>query len=423
MYKTIAGAAAAIQSGELTPLELLDHCFARIHEREAEVRAWVFLDYDAARADAERLTRELREGHNRGPLHGIPIGVKDIYDVAGWPTGAGARFWAQGPAVQDSDVVARLRAAGGVFPGKTVTTAYAAFDPPVTRNPYDLQRTPGGSSSGSAVGVACGMCLGALATQTGGSTTRPAAYCGIPSLKPTFGRVSLRGVVPCAASLDHAGFFATSVQDLSILFGVVDGAPLVLQPKPPRLIVLGGMFEEKAESIMRERFHEAMTHLERASVRIERGELPMAGEEVVRQHRIVMAKEAAMYHGERFRRLPEDYPPKITELIQEGLATKPDVYHAALSFQASFRVAVDGMLKEGVLLVTPATPGPAPLADTTGPAIFNSPWSFSGHPTLSLPCGWSAEGLPLSLQLVGIWGGEEALLGSGAWCEKVLAEN
>ncbi len=152
-----------------------------------------------------RLDEELAHGHDRGPLHGIPLGIKDIYDVFDWPTAAGSKRWEHSIARQDSDVVGRLRTSGAVFLGKTVTTQYASFDPPVTCNPWNFQRTPGGSSSGSAAALATGMCLGALGSQTGGSITRPASYCGVAGCKPTYGRVPLDGIVPLAFSMDHPG--------------------------------------------------------------------------------------------------------------------------------------------------------------------------------------------------------------------------
>src|SRR3954470_6881762 len=193
---TITDAAGFVRRGELTPVELLEQCLARVDRYEDRVRAWVYLDRDGAREQAERLTAELKRGEHRGPLHGIPIGVKDIIDVFDLPTGCGSKLWANSYARRDATVVERLRQAGAVIVGKTVTTAYASFDPPVTRNPWNLERTPGGSSSGSAAAVACGMCLGALASQTGGSITRPASYCGVCSIKPSHGLVSSEGVMP-----------------------------------------------------------------------------------------------------------------------------------------------------------------------------------------------------------------------------------
>src|SRR5438067_176299 len=217
MLPTIHAAADAIRHGRTTPLELLDACLAHIDRYEPRVRAWVFVAREQANETAARLTEELRRGCWRGPLHGIPIAVKDIFDVFDWPTAAGSKLWANSIARQDADVVRQLRQAGCVFLGKTVTTQYASFDPPVTKNPWNLSRTPGGSSSGSAAAVATGMCLGALGSQTGGSITRPASYCGVAGCKPSYGYVSCTGVVPLAPSMDHPGPIAGCVQDLAIM--------------------------------------------------------------------------------------------------------------------------------------------------------------------------------------------------------------
>src|SRR5436190_1218772 len=186
--RTITEAAGFIRTGELTPHDLLDQCLSRIDRYESKVRAWVVIDRDGAREQAERLTAELKRGHNRGPLHGIPIGVKDIIDVFDLPTGCGSKLWANSIARRDAKCVKRLRQAGAIILGKTATTPFAFLDPPITRNPWNLERTPGGSSSGSAAAVACGMCLGALGSQTGGSITRPAGFCGVCGPKPPAGR-------------------------------------------------------------------------------------------------------------------------------------------------------------------------------------------------------------------------------------------
>jgi aspartyl-tRNA(Asn)/glutamyl-tRNA(Gln) amidotransferase subunit A len=220
---TITAAGTAIRKGEATPVDLLDQCLARVDQLEERIRAWVFVERERARADAVRLTDELKRGIDRGPLHGIPMGVKDLFDVFDWPTAAGSKRWAQSYARQDCPVVARLRQAGAVLMGKTVTVAYAAFDPPPTRNPWNADRTPGGSSSGSAAAVACGMCLAALGSQTGGSITRPASYCGVCGLKPTHGSVSLEGVVPFAPSFDHGGMIAGTVRDLALSIQPIAG--------------------------------------------------------------------------------------------------------------------------------------------------------------------------------------------------------
>ena len=208
MFLTIHEAAEAIKGRRVSPIDLVEQCFAAIDRWEKHVHAWVFVDREYALSEAKRLTDELAKGQYRGPLHGIPIGVKDIYDVFDWPTACGSKLWANSIARQDAPIVASLRTAGVIFLGKTVTTQWASFDPPVTHNPWNLAHTPGGSSSGSAAAVSTGMCLGALGSQTGGSITRPASYCGIAGCKPTYDLLPLEGIMPLAHYMDHPGTMA-----------------------------------------------------------------------------------------------------------------------------------------------------------------------------------------------------------------------
>ncbi|HZT79657.1 MAG TPA: amidase, partial [Gemmataceae bacterium] len=331
-------AADDVRAGRRTPVDLVNACLDRIDRYEPRVKAWVFVDRDGARREAERLTDELRRGQYRGPLHGIPIGVKDIFDVFDWPTAAGSRLWANSIARHDAAVVAKLRQAGAIFLGKTVTTQYASFDPPPTRNPWNLERTPGGSSSGSAAAVACGMCYGALASQTGGSITRPAAYCGVPGCKPTWGRVSKVGVVPLAPSMDHVGVMAGCVRDLAILLQIIggfdprdpdcspgdmpdltarlaEGAP---SSRAPRLGRLRGLFEDQAAPSVRAEMQRAHDRFVARGAQVVDVALPASFSEVLARHRTVMAVEAAAYHEPRLHRHPEDYGPNITKLLREG---------------------------------------------------------------------------------------------------------
>ncbi|MBI3836526.1 MAG: amidase, partial [Planctomycetia bacterium] len=220
---SLVEAAAAIRRGDSTPLELVADCCTRINRFDSQVHAWVVVDASAAFQAAERLTRELADGWWRGPLHGIPLGIKDLVDVEGFPTRAGSPLTETAPARQDATVVARLRAAGAIILGKTVTTEFACFDPSPTRNSWNLANTPGGSSSGSAAALALSMCLGAIGSQTGGSITRPASYCGVAGCKPTFGRVSRSGVVPVSFHLDHVGPMARTAADCAVLLKAIAG--------------------------------------------------------------------------------------------------------------------------------------------------------------------------------------------------------
>ncbi len=437
MLPTILAAAESIRQGKLLPLALLDACLERIDQHEARVRAWVFVDREAARAQAERCAEEIRKGQWRGPLHGVPLGVKDIFDVFDWPTAGGSTLWKASVARHDATVVRKLREAGAVLLGKTVTTQYASFDPSPTRNPWGLSRTPGGSSSGSAAALASGACLGALASQTGGSITRPASYCGVPSCKPTFGRCSTHGVLSLAPSMDHVGTMARSVRDVAVLLQTIAG-PDPLDPtassrpvpnwtatldgpqRPPVLGRLRGLFEELASAEVREAMDRTAAVLVQKGATIQDVALPAGFAEVLPRHRVVMAVEAAAYHQGRLRRHPEDYGPCITGLLEEGLACPAPEYARCKEHQKELRREMLACLKGVTALLTPATTMAAPDAATTGDPAFNSPWSYTGFPTVSLPVASSQEGLPLAIQLVGRPWGEGEALGAAAWCEDVL---
>ncbi len=437
MLLTLCEASEQIRLGRTGPVRLLESCLARIDRHEERVRAWVFVDRDGARARAEELAGELKRGQYRGPLHGIPVGVKDIFDVFDWPTAAGSRLWAQSVARRDAEAVRRLRQAGAVLVGKTVTTQFASFDPPPTRNPWGLSRTPGGSSSGSAAAVACGMCLAALGSQTGGSITRPASYCGVAGCKPTFGRVSTAGVLPLAPSMDHIGPIGLRVRDLAVMLQVIAGPdptdPLCAERpvpdyaaaqagelRPPRLGRLRGLFEERAEPAVRSMMEKTCAALRDRGARITEAALPAAFAEVVPRHRIVMAVEAAVFHEPRLRNHPDDYRPNIRSLLEEGLACPASEYARCKDHQRELTASMAALFSDVDALLTPATTGPAPDAATTGDPAFNSPWSYTGLPTVSFPAALGPDGLPLGVQLVGPHWGEAGLLAAAAWCEDVL---
>jgi Asp-tRNA(Asn)/Glu-tRNA(Gln) amidotransferase A subunit family amidase len=441
---TITAAAPLLQSGQLTPSDLLEQCLARTDRYEEKVRAWVYLDRERARTEAAQLTAEITQGLYRGPLHGIPIGIKDIIDVFDMPTGCGSRLWANSYARRDATCVQRLRQAGALILGKTVTTTYAFLDPPPTRNPWNLERTPGGSSSGSAAAVACGMCLAALGTQTGGSITRPASYCGVCSLKPTYGRVSVGGVLPLAPSLDHVGVMANCVRDLAVVYEAIAGTdgesgralaiPAAIwlidqrlsadikQP-PPRFARLRGVFDELAEPVMRSAIDRLVLDLRSLSSTqaLVTDVVPPAGfSSLPRHHRTMMAVEAATYHVERLAAHPDDYPPRIRELIEEGQTTSATRYREASLERDGLEIQMDDPAVWSGHYVTPATTGPAPDASTTGNPVFNSPWSFTGLPTVSFPIARGADGLPLAVQLVGKSEHDGWLLAAAAWVEQVV---
>lgn len=420
---SIAGLSQRLKSGSLTSSELVRRCLEKIDARESQIQAWVSVDRDGALAAAKELDEELAKGHSRGPLHGIPIGIKDIIDVRGWPTRAGSRLSSDQPAMNDAPIVARLRAAGAVILGKTVTTEYASFDPPPTRNPWNLDRTPGGSSSGSAAAVAAGMCVAALGSQTGGSITRPASYCGVCGFKPTIGRLSLEGIVPFSTPLDHPGPIASCVADLRLLFHTMSAAAEVndsSQSSPPRIGVIESYFLEQADSEVAAATRAAVARLQSAGAIVSVVALPASFTEVHAQHLTLMAYGAASVHRDQFAAHGDQYGREIATLIRKGLAVDEPTYHAALEHQQRFRTAMAECFANVDLLVTPSTPTPAPTRETTGSPMFNSPWSYSGLPTVTVPCALSRNGLPMSLQLIGPFGSDDQLLAAAAWVEERL---
>jgi aspartyl-tRNA(Asn)/glutamyl-tRNA(Gln) amidotransferase subunit A len=430
--QTIAGIGRLLRQGEVTCVDILSACLQQCDEWEPKVCAWVVLDRKGALKQARALDNELRTGRDRGPLHGIPIGIKDIIDVRGLPTACGAKRWADRIAEDDAELVERLREAGAVIMGKTVTTPYAWIDPPPTRNPWNLDRTPGGSSSGSAAAVACGMCYGAIGTQTGGSITRPASFCGVAGMKPTRVRISVRGVYPFAASLDHVGPIARGVEDLRILFRILqqfgvnhpgfDQAASVLGKSRPRLARLRGFFDHRSEPAVRSAFDEAIRSLLDQKAMVVEIDDPLDFEEVLRDHRVVMAAEAASVHTESLDSYPDDYPPRIRELIIEGRSISAPSYIRSRDRMSSACLRFWDAMTEYRLVcaITPAAVSTAPDPSTTGDPAFNSPWSYTGLPTVSFPAALASDGMPVALQFVNALFTEHILLDAARWCEHAI---
>lgn len=425
--QTIAGIGRLLRQGEVSCVDILNACLEQVDAWESKVHAWVVLDRDGAMAQARALDEELRSGNDRGPLHGIPMGIKDIIDVEGLPTACGARRWANRIAEKDADVVARLRSAGAVIMGKTVTTPYAWIDPPPTRNPWNLDRSPGGSSSGSAAAVACGMCYAAIGSQTGGSITRPASFCGVGGMKPDFMDVSTHGVLPFAPSLDHLGPLARSAADLRAVIEVIrdersgDGYRSE-QQMPPRLARLRGFFDRRLDAAARPVFEAALEALVEQGVQIVDADDPVDFDEMIRDHRRIMSAEAANFHSAWLEEFPEEYPDRIRELVLEGRSIRALDYLRARDRQNVTKTMIMGAIFEAraTALVTPATIGTATDPSTTGDPSFNSPWSFTGLPTVSFPVGLADDGMPLSIQLVGVLLHEDRLLHTAEWCEAAI---
>jgi Asp-tRNA(Asn)/Glu-tRNA(Gln) amidotransferase A subunit family amidase len=437
---TIADLAAGIRDRRVSPTELVEKCLLQIERSEPELRAWVIVDAAGARQRAGELTDQAARGELLGPLHGIPVGIKDIIDVAGWPTRAGSPLRAAHVAGQDAVVVARLRDAGAIVLGKTVTTEFAWIDPPPTRNPINAARTPGGSSSGSAVAVASEMCVAALGSQTGGSIVRPASYCGVCGLKPTFGRVSRKGVVPLSPSLDHVGPIGRCVGDLAVMLSVIAGHDpddpfSVDRPSddysreldrtaPPKLGWVEDFFAERASDEVRSVTRAAMERIQNAGASVITIPLPKSFSEVHAMHRRIMAFEAAREHGDLFRQHADQFGRHIAALLQEGRQIAQHDYQAARDHQQRFQADIEPHFMSVEALVMPATDTTAPAdLSTTGNPAFQSPWSYAGVPVVSIPCDTAPDGLPCALQLVGPKWSEANLLAIAAWCQQTLSRS
>jgi aspartyl-tRNA(Asn)/glutamyl-tRNA(Gln) amidotransferase subunit A len=429
--QTIAGVGRLLRQGEVSCVDILNACLEQVDEWEPKVHAWVVLDRDGAMVQARALDEELRADTDRGPLHGIPIGIKDIIAVRGLPITCGVPRRHDRIVDVDADVVERLRAAGAVIMGKTVTTPYAWIDPPPTRNPWKSDRSPGGSSSGSATAVACGMCYGAIGTQTGGSITRPASFCGVAGMKPTFGRVSTLGILPLAPSLDHVGPIARSVEDLRSMYSAItphepdndDGATTrAPEDGPPRIGRPRGFFDRRAEPAVRSAIEASAKVLTACGAEIVDLDDPLDFEAVLQEHRRVMAAEAASFHAPSLEANPDEYPPLITQLIMEGRSILAWEYIRSRESDLASRIRVFSAMNESGVscLITPATMSTATDPSTTGDPAFNSPWSHAHLPTVSLPVALANDAMPVAIQLVGDLLSEDDLLSAARWCERAI---
>jgi aspartyl-tRNA(Asn)/glutamyl-tRNA(Gln) amidotransferase subunit A len=414
-------AAEAVRAGRVSPVELVEACLARIRALDAELEAWAHVDAEGALAVARERESEARAGRLRGPLHGVPVGVKDIFDVAGMPTTGGAKSFAHTRPSADAVSVARIRAAGAIVLGKTVTTEFAYRDPAPTRNPWNHGHTPGGSSAGSAAAVAARMTPLALGSQTVGSVLRPAAYCGVVGFKGTHGLVPVTGVIPLAWSLDHVGVLTRSVGDAALAMSVLAGRDL--EPSgvsAPRLAVapelLGRASREVAAQI-----EAAADAFARAGATVSKIELPASLRDLAAAGLTVLEAEAAAYHEPWFAEHAGQYGPEMRSLIEAGLRVSATAYVNANRARLAFRDEVMPLLAAHDALLCPTAPAPAPAGlGSTGDGSLCSPWSNTGVPAITLPSGMASSGLPHAIQLVQAAGASSRLLGVAAWCERVL---
>jgi Asp-tRNA(Asn)/Glu-tRNA(Gln) amidotransferase A subunit family amidase len=436
---TLTEAARRVREQKLSPIELVDESLARIEQLDSTIRAWATIDRAAAQRAAAELDGEARRQRFRGPLHGVPVGIKDIFYTAGLKTEAGSKVLAGFVPDYDAEAVVRLRRAGAIVIGKLATAEFAFADAPATRNPWNQEHTPGGSSSGSGAAVAAQMCYAAIGSQTIGSTIRPASYCGIVGVKPTFGLVSRYGMLPLAPSLDHVGIFARSVTDAAAILQAIAGqdprdpssrtvasGDYVLSAsqaeQPARMAVMPKAFDEQADHDTQAAVADALGKFASAGAQIEAIEEPPGFREIRANALVVMCAEAGGVHRERFAEKKDLYGPKLREFLERGLNTQACEYIRALEVQRRLRQEVDRVLVHFDAILTPATPAPAPAGiESTGDPSFNLAWSLSGHPVISLPCALAPSGLPISIQLTGATLEEGRLLKVARWCEEVLS--
>jgi len=424
---TASQIAAGVRASSLSPVAVVEACLARIERLDPDLQAWVHVDGRGALDQARALEAEARGGRVRGPLHGVPVALKDIFDVAGMVTTSGAGEFAHRRPEQDARCVALLREAGAIVLGKTATTPFAFADPSITRNPWNPEHTPGGSSSGSAAAVAARMVPLALGSQTIGSTVRPAAYCGTVGLKGSFGSISLEGITPLAGSLDHVGIFARTVEDAALAFSVLAEPRRVPEAsaaptRAPRLGIPRVFIERYAAEEIGAHLDAVAASFAGGGAPVQEVALPESWQRIDDVGRLILRVEAAAYHHRWFVRHADAYPPKIRELVTAGQAVLGVDYLLAHETRYQFRREMSAVFERCDVLLLPAAPTTAPpLAEgTTGDPVFCAPWSFTGLPAIGLPSGLSRRGLPLAIQLVAPMLGEDRLLEAARWCERTL---
>jgi len=435
---TVTEAAEQIRRGSLSPVDLAQSLLDRIDALDPALKAWVTIDREEVLSIARQREQELSSGGPKGPIHGVPVGLKDIFYTEGMKTTACSRIYADFVPDYDATTVARIKEAGGIILGKAVTTEFATGDPSPTINPWNAAHTPGGSSSGSSVAVATQMCAAALGSQTGGSTCRPAAYNGIVGLKATYGRISRYGVVPVSWSLDTVGILVRSVEDAAVMLQVMAGhdpkdpgssihpVPDYLEEmktgnKPPRIGMIKGFFFDRSTEEVRNHTEQVAQLLAKAGATIQEIVLPDSFSSCHSAQRIVSNVECAAFHEESFRERADEYGARIRSSIEMGMLVPGFRYLQAQRLRRQFRQDMIHMVKDVDVVLTPATPAPAPEdLGTTGDPAFQVPWTTAGLPTVVVPSGMSESGLPLAVQFGALPMEEGKLLGAAKWCEDVL---
>jgi Asp-tRNA(Asn)/Glu-tRNA(Gln) amidotransferase A subunit family amidase len=411
----------AIRSGGLSAVALVDACLARIRALDPSLQAWVHVDEAGARMQAALRDEDTKAGKPRGLLHGVPIGIKDIFDVAGMPTTAGAEPWAHTRPSKDAASVQMLRDHGAIMLGKTHTTQFAFRDPAPTRNPWNGEHTPGGSSSGSAAAVAARMVPLALGSQTVGSVLRPAAYCGIVGYKPPHGRIPTEGVVPLAWSLDHVGIFARSVADIRLTLEACGVHGVGMAVHHAARLALASELLARAEPDVAASIQTAARAFVAAGASVDEVKLPASFAEIHDAGTMILEAEAAAYHEASFARHKDEYGEGIRGLVERGLTRPAASYVRADRARRRFREEAARTFASYDAVISPTAPALPPRGLAwTGDASLCAPWSSAGFPAITLPTGVAPSGLPHALQLVAVPDRNDVLLHFASWCEEVL---
>lgn len=427
---TAIEAAEKIAAGEMSAEEYVGACLERISSIDEKVRAFAHLDPSNALTQARALDERRRNGQSIGPLHGIPVAVMDTFDTADYPTECGTPLLKGHRPMRDSAAVARLRVAGAVVIGKTVTgeLGYSYASP--ARNPHDLERTPGGASSGSAAAVAAAMVPLAIGFQTDGSVILPASYCGVYGVKPTHGLISRTGALPLSRALDHVGTFARSLTDSALLLEALAGydaddpdtravaAPAFLEnvaaepPMPPQFAFMRTPVWDKADADTRAAFEKLVKDLGAAATPIE---LPVQVVQAWDDHRAIMAADMAHNLREAVARGGEALSKPLRNFLSEGGKVNAVRYLAARDAARRYAAGLTEVFTEYDAILTPAATGIAPKGDAAGDPAFCTLWSLTGLPAVTLPLLSGGGGMPLGVQLVGPAGDDARLLRTANW--------
>jgi Asp-tRNA(Asn)/Glu-tRNA(Gln) amidotransferase A subunit family amidase len=425
---SLAVIASELRSGGWPLLDYLAALEMRFNEREPDVLAFVPEDgrFPRLQQQAQQLLDKYPNPADRPALFGIPLGVKDIFQVEGFSTQAGSQLPTDILQGNEAPSVTALRQAGALILGKTVTTEFAYFGPGPTRNPHNPAHTPGGSSSGSAAAVGSGIAPLTFGTQTIGSVNRPAAFCGAVGYKPTYNRIDKSGVLPLSVSLDHVGCFSNDVAGVELIAGLLcQHWQLVVTEKKPVLGIPEGLYLQRTSAEGRKHFRQLCRRLHDAGFIVKSVEAMPDFDKIYERHNLIVAAEAAQFHEAWFAEHSEKYHHKTAELIQRGQKVTDNQLRKAIKGRAALReTLLQQMDKHGLdLWLSPPALGAAPAGlDSTGDPVMNLPWTHAGLPTLTLPAGKNKVGLPLGLQLTGRWFGDEAMLSFASQIEPFLAK-